>query len=205
MKKYLVFIFCLMFAVSFVACGGKNAARQSENSNPSKPEELGHPGSDSSDSDTTSSGSDDFILQEGDKVSITSFTEVSGSSHGKYTLALKFERGGLLKEISIEVVVAEDDFPVNLRGVHSKVIDMDGDKKMYVAVYKDKDIHKGLGLGVCLSFFSLTEDESNIDINYTFKQQFCICAGISVSDKKIYTVKKNIEFDNIIHDYVLLP
>jgi hypothetical protein len=210
MKKYLVlvFMFCLMFAVSFVACSGKkDAARQIENSDKkdssSKPEGSGDPGSGSNDSATTSSSSpasdasDKFILEAGDKVKIISFTQVPGST--KYTLALKFEREpNLSREVSIEVSVAKDSSQMNLVVQRNKVIDMDGDKKMYVVAYNYPPYDY-------LVFFSLTEDESTNNQNYSFNDRFCMHSKILVKSDKIYMVKKNIAWtDGTTHDYTLI-
>jgi hypothetical protein len=148
MKKYLVFMFCLMFAVSFVACGKKNdSARQPEDVKNDE-ESAGHPqyaNSESSSAYTSSSDSTSLIspssdnsldkLKNGDKVTVVSYIV----SNNKCTIVLKFERGTLFKEVTIEGDIASDTNEDNLAKVLTKeaVAETNDGGKIHIAIGTD--------------------------------------------------------------------
>jgi hypothetical protein len=135
MKKYLVFMFCLVFVVSFISCG---TSRQPQNGDPSKQKKSGDtdtegsPESHSAPTLPPPDVTDNFILQAGDQVILASYTKIGD----KYKLVFKFTRKPAISmEMSIEVAVAKNEYLDSLKGVLQKVINIGDEREMYVAVY----------------------------------------------------------------------
>jgi hypothetical protein len=124
MKKYLVFMFCLIFAASFVACGarqpqGRPGVSQESSSEPTPP---------------LSSPSPDGPLNKldnGDKITLL---EYANTDKDKLKLVFKLERGEFSKEVSVEEVGVAGDFtPEELERVLKKVWDINDGGEVFIA------------------------------------------------------------------------
>jgi hypothetical protein len=188
MKKYLVFMFCLIFAASFVACGarqpqGRPDVSQESSSEPTTP--------------LSSPSPDDPLnkLDNGDKITLLDYAD---TGKDKLKLVFKLERGEFSKEVSVEEVGVAGNFtPEELEGVLKKVWDINDGGEVFIAVSivnTDK-----------IAIFLYVFDSG--DNNHSCSTEAVTCMrGIYLEYwlKKTYRLEKGGKFSDLERKYTLV-
>jgi hypothetical protein len=209
MKKYVVFMFCLMFAVSFVACDKKDgASRQLENSdkkedsNSKQAGGAGHTsvsqGSSLSDPGSSPSpdATDNFVFTEGDQVILTNCTVVTVvNSVYQYDLTFEFTRDSLKKEVSIQVPGSGHKI------ILCPIIDMDNDRKMYMYITSTSSESSDT-----LAFFSFANSDSEHKCVFVSNPDYIFIneASLAKFKNKNFTFKKNFDVYGTKMEYALV-
>jgi hypothetical protein len=160
MKKYVVFMFCLMFAVSFVACGKKNdAARQPEDVKNDE-ESAGHPQDANSDDNSLDT------LKDGDKVTVVSCTDDIGPNKCTIVLKFEFKSDKSSKEVIITKEVAIAQASESLEKVLQPVVDTNDGGKIHIAIGTDPSLGNAKTLYFYVFYNNDTPSCGSISPNY---------------------------------------